>query len=53
MKSYQVAQCEFIKEKTAALKVIERKVELETSLQDHKQVTTLVYSAMMNTTTMC
>ena len=38
VRSYQIAQYEFIREKTAALKVIERKLELETSLRDHKQV---------------
>lgn len=38
VKSYQTAQCDFIREKTSALKVIERKMELESSLQDHKQV---------------
>ena len=39
MKGYEAAQSKFIKEKTAALKVIERELDLETSLQDHKQVT--------------
>ena len=39
VKSYEAAQGNFIKEKTAALKVIERKLDLETSLHDHKQVT--------------
>ena len=38
VESYQTLQCEFIKVKTAALKVIERKLELESSIQDHKQV---------------
>ena len=46
MKSYQTAQCEFVKEKTAALKVMERKLELESNLQDHKQVMYHIYIHM-------
>ena len=38
VKSYQSLQCQFIEVKTAALTVIERKLELESSIQDHKQV---------------
>lgn len=36
--SYRQFQSEFIRIKTQALRVIERKLELETSLRDHKQV---------------
>ena len=38
VKCYQTLQHQFIEVKTAALKVIERKLELESSIQDHKQV---------------
>ena len=37
MEYQRIQQC-FMKEKAAALKVIERKLELETSLRDHVQV---------------
>lgn len=47
VKGYQGAQDEFIREKTAALKVIERKLELDTSLQDHKQVTVYVNNVLL------
>ena len=36
--SYHQLQCEFIKVKTLAMKVIEKKLKLETSLRDHQQV---------------
>lgn len=38
--SYHQLQCEFIKVKTQAMRVIERKLKLETSLRDHQQVRT-------------
>ena len=36
--SYHKLQCEFIAAKTLALRVLGRKLDLETSLKDHKQV---------------
>ena len=50
MEDYQTAQRQFIKEKTAALKVIERKLELDTSLQDHKQVRIKINHSSKNIT---
>lgn len=38
--TYYQLQCEFIDVKTQALKVIETKLKLETSLRDHQQVGT-------------
>lgn len=35
---YQRLQTEFIEVKTLALRMLERKLDLETSLRDHKQV---------------
>ena len=46
VQSYQTLQCEFIKVKTSALKVIERKLELESSIQDHKQV--IIYTRIVH-----
>ena len=40
VKEYHRIQQQFMKEKAEALKVIERKLELETSLHDHVQVIT-------------
>ena len=42
---YHCLQCEFIEVKTEALKVIEKKLKLETSLRDHQQVSVALYNA--------
>lgn len=44
--TYHQLQCEFIKVKTQALKVIESKLKLETSLRDHQQVHKYWYLAL-------
>ena len=40
--SYHKLQCEFITAKTLALRVLGRKLDLETSLKDHKQVSQML-----------
>ena len=44
--SYHKLQCEFIAAKTLALRVLGRKLDLETSLKDHKQVSQMLHGVI-------